>query len=223
MCMHILRSLAGRRMATAGWLGGTQPRSGWRAGLRGMSLSSDVRTRRARRKAALSGRHSTIGMAPLYVDRPLEIPRSSSSLSYAGPEPEPEPDRVLPGSAEDISFGPDLNRLLGLAWQDVPPTMSPFLHAMEVVDQVLVLQCVYYTQMFLVLREKTLQSRITLASKRKRNIATRISGTGHRQDDYMRKREAMMAQFGLDATSEEDAQQMAQVRILTGFVATGLF
>ena len=66
--------------------------------------------------------------------------------------------------------------------------------------------------MFFVLREKAIQRRIRIEKKKKRTLSATFTGQEERQDDYLAKREKLMAQFGVDNAGEQETQQVAQVR-----------
>jgi hypothetical protein len=107
-----------------------------------------------------------------------------------------------------------LQDLIRLAMLDVAPTLQPSLRAMEPVQQAIVLQCVYYAHMFFVLREQAIKRRIKLEEQKKKSLSGTFEGAEERQDAYLKRREAMVAQFGLDNAGEAETQQVAQADAL---------
>eukprot|EP01048_Picozoa_sp_COSAG05_P011845 COSAG05_NODE_1145_length_5733_cov_3.986865_3_plen_525_part_00 len=101
--------------------------------------------------------------------------------------------------------------LLKMCFDDLKPEIAKPMRAMEPALQALVLQCVYYAHMFFVLREKAIQRRIRIEKKKKRSLSSTFAGQEERQDDYLARREKLMAQFEVDNAGDHEAQQVAQI------------
>jgi hypothetical protein len=107
-----------------------------------------------------------------------------------------------------------VDSLITMAIEDAIPDLAPSLRAMEPVQRVVVLQCIYYAHMFLVLREKALKRRVRIEQKKKKKLSGTFEGQEDRQEAYLAKRAAMMKQFGVDDSNTAEAQQVAQIEAL---------
>lgn len=101
--------------------------------------------------------------------------------------------------------------LINMVMEDASPDLLPSLRAMEPVQRVVVLHCIYYAHMFLVLREKALKRRVRIEQKKKKKLSGTFEGQEDRQEAYLAKRAAMLKQLGIDDADTPEAQEIAQI------------
>jgi hypothetical protein len=101
--------------------------------------------------------------------------------------------------------------LISMVIEDASPDLLPSLRAMEPVQRVVVLHCIYYAHMFLVLREKALKRRVRIEQKKKKKLSGTFEGQEGRQEAYLAKRAAMLKQLGIDDADTPEAQEIAQI------------
>jgi hypothetical protein len=104
-----------------------------------------------------------------------------------------------------------VENLIAMVMDDAAADLQPSLRAMEPVQRVVVLHCIYYAHMFLVLREKAVKRRIRIEQKKKKKLAGTFEGQEERQEAYLAKRAAMLKQFGVDDADTPEAQEIAQI------------
>ena len=104
-----------------------------------------------------------------------------------------------------------VDNLISMVMQDATDDLQPSLRAMEPVQRVVVLHCIYYAHMFLVLREKALKRRVRIEEKKKKKLSGTFAGQEDRQEAYLAKRAAMLKQFGVDENETPEAQEIAQI------------
>ena len=105
----------------------------------------------------------------------------------------------------------NVENLIDMAMEDAVADLQPSLRAIDPVQRVVVLHCIYYAHMFLVLREKALKRRIRIEQKKKKKLSGSFEGQEDRQEAYLAKRAAMMKQFGVDDADTPEAQEIAQI------------
>lgn len=133
--------------------------------------------------------------------------RSESVMSTASNSSMAERRQVEAHRKKEVS----VDSLISMVMHDAAADLQSSLRAMEPIQRVVVLHCIYYAHMFLVLREKALKRRIRIEQKKKKKLAGTFEGQEDRQEAYLAKRAAMLKQFGVDDSDTAEAQEIAKI------------